>query len=153
MPFTAGEAAVTGSPLLRASLLFAALLVLAVPLRQVTQPEGDGGPAPSAAPTPGEQADATLQKLPLVLSFTTMAGRIELRHLGRTVWSKDRPALREEVDLNLAFPREGIELGVTVQWPGGDLAALRMQLTTPDGTELDRSAWGAETMETVLSFP
>jgi hypothetical protein len=144
---------VTGSPLLRALLLFAALLALAVPLRQVTQPEGDGGPAPSAAPDPAETANATLQKLPLVLSFTRMADTIELQHLGKTVWSKDRPALREEVDLNLFFPKEGIELGVTVKWAGQDLAALRLQLTAPDGTELDRSAWGAETIETVLSFP
>lgn len=143
----------TGSPLLRAVLLFAALLALAVPLRRVTQTEGDDGPAPVAAPERAEPLETSPQKLPIILSFTKMAEKIELRHLGKTVWSKERPGLREAVDLELPFPGEGIELGVTVKWPGGDLAALRLQLTTPDGTELDRSAWGAETLEAILSFP
>ncbi len=142
-----------GSPLLRAVLLFAGLLALAVPLRRVTQTDGNGSPAPVDAPEFTEAANATLQILPIVLSFTRMAERVELRHLGMTVWSKERPGLRERVELNLPFPREGIELGVTVKWPGEDLAALRLQLTTPDGTDLDRSAWGSDTMEAVLSFP
>lgn len=143
----------TGSPLLRAVLLFTALLALAFPLRRVTQTDGEGSPAPAVALQPAAQAGATLQKLSLVLSFTKMAERVELRHLGKTVWSKESPGPREAVDLNLPFPAEGIELGVTVRWPGEELSALRLQLTTPDGTELDRSAWGAETMEAVLSFP
>ena len=69
------------------------------------------------------------------------------------MWAKNRPGLRETVDLSIPFPQEGIELAVTVQWPGTELSALRLQLATPDGTELDRSAWGNETMEAVISFP
>ncbi len=140
-----------GSPLLRAVLLLATLLLLAWPLSRVTGPAAQGQ---SRTELPAAEApDAAPQKLTLILSFTRTAERIELRHLGAVVWAKDRPALRESVALNLPFPREGIELAVTVQWPGAELSALRFQLATPDGTELERSAWGAGTLEAVLSFP
>ncbi len=141
-----------GNPLLRAVVLLAVVLLLAWPLSRVTRPaavEGQsGGDARSAEALP-----ATPQKLSLTLSLTRSAERIELRHLGVVVWAKDRPGLRETVDLSIPFPQEGIELAVTVQWPGTELSALRLQLATPDGTELDRSAWGNETMEAVISFP
>ena len=141
-----------GSPLLRAVLLLATLLLLAWPLSRVTGPAPAQGQSRTELPAV-EVLDAAPQKLPLILSFTRTAERIELRHLGAVVWAKDRPELRESVDLNLPFPREGLELAVTVQWPGAELSALRFQLATPDGTELERSAWGAGTLEAVLSFP
>ena len=141
-----------GTPLLRAFLLLAALLLLAWPLSRVTAPaqaQGQSGTEPPpVTPTP-----ATPQKLPLALSFTRSAERIEIRHLGALVWAKDRPGLRESLELSIPFPQEGIELAVTVQWPGAELSALRLQLATPDGTDLERSAWGAETLEAVISFP
>ncbi len=142
-----------GSPLLRALLLLAALLALSVPLRWVTQPETTGNAPSQEEARPSDSPPNTDQKLSLVLSFTRGAERIELRHLGKIVWSKEHPGLREVLDLSLPFPQEGVEVGVTVKWPGAELSALRLQLTTPDGTELDRSAWGSETMEAVLSFP
>ena len=141
-----------GTPLLRAVVLLATLLLLAWPLSRVTR----SAPAQGEAGTEGQPAkapDVTSQKLPLVLSFTRNATRIELRHLGAVVWAKDRPGLREALDLNIPFPQEGVELAVTVQWPGLELSALRLQLATPEGTELERSAWGTETMEAVISFP
>ena len=141
-----------GTPLLRAVLLLAALLLLAWPLSRVTRPAAAQGQAGTEV-APLRMPDAAPQKLQLNLSFTRSAERIELRHLGALVWAKDRPALRESLDLNIPFPQEGIDLAVTVQWPGTELSALRLQLATPEGTELERSAWGAETMETVISFP
>lgn len=144
-----------GSPLLRASILLTTLLLLAWPLRRVTLETSPEGPAVQAGreAQPAEASSATPQKLGLNLSFTRGAERIELRHLGALVWAKDRPALRESPELKLPFPTEGIELAVTVRWPGTELSALRLQLTTPDGTELERSAWGSETVEAVISFP
>lgn len=142
-----------GSPLLRALLLLAALLTLSLPLRRMTQPETPRVSPVEAETRPSEGADPTERRLSASLSFTRGAERIELRHLGKVVWAKDRPGQRETLELNLPFPEEGIELGVTVKWPGEELSALRLQLTTPDGTELDRSAWGTATMEAVLSFP
>ena len=141
-----------GTPLLRALLLLAVLLLLAWPLSRVTAPAQAQGPfgtelLPVTPPT------VTPEKLPLTLSFTRIAERIEIRHLGVLVWAKNRPGLRESPELGIPFPQEGIELVVIVHWQGTDLSALRLQLTTPDGTELERSAWGSETMEAVLSFP
>ena len=142
-----------GSPFLRAVLLFTALLALSLPLKRVTQPETAGSSSPAETAHAAEPHPTTDQKLPLALSFSRKAERIELRHLGKVVWVKDHPGLRETIELLLPFPQEGIEMGVAVQWSGEELSALRLQLTTPDGTELDRTAWGSETIETVLSFP
>jgi hypothetical protein len=144
---------VRGSPLLRALLLLAALLALSVPLRRVTQPSPGGGVQFTAAEPSDKPTGVAAQTVALTLSLTRPAERIELQHLGKPVWSKDRPGLRETMDLSLPFPPEGIELAVTVRWQGAELSAMRLQLTTPDGTDLERSVWGQETVEAVLSFP
>ncbi len=142
-----------GSPLFRALLLLAALLALSVPLRRVTQPSLDGGVQFTATESPDKPAGVAAQKLALTLSLTRPAERITLQHLGKPVWSKDSPGIQETMDLDLPFPPEGIELAVTVRWPGAELSALRLQLTAPDGTDLERSVWGRETVEAVLYFP
>ncbi len=141
-----------GSPPLRAFLTLAVLLALAWPLFRITQPASAGEHPPSEA-SPNEKPAVTVTKIPLVLNFTRGAERIELRHLGEVVWSKDRPAAREALDLSVPFPPEGIELGVQVQWTPGALSALRLQLTTPEGKELERSVWGEEATDTIVSFP
>jgi len=141
-----------GTPLLRAIVLLAVLLLLAWPLSRVTRPAVAEEPSDREAPV-AEAPTAPPKKLSLTLSFSRSAERIELRHLGAVVWEKDRPGLKETLDLSIPFPQEGVELAVTVQWLGTDLSALRLQMATPDGTELERSAWGNETMEAVISFP
>lgn len=142
-----------GSPLQRALLLLVALLALCVPLKRITRTEASGGTPDPPADRPSETGDAPVQKLGLLLSFTKGAERVELRHLGQPVWSKDHPGLQETADFSLPFPKEGIELAVSVRWPGEDLSAVRVRLTTPEGSELERSVWGGATVEAVLSFP
>jgi hypothetical protein len=141
-----------GSPPLRALLTLGVLLALAWPLFRITQP-ASAGEHPLGEAAAAEKSAATVANIPLVLNFTRGAERIELRHLGEVVWSKDNPAAREALELNIPFPPEGIELGVQVQWTPGALSALRLQLTTPEGKELERSVWGEEATETIVSFP
>lgn len=135
-----------GSPILRAVLVFVALLALAPLLWKMTRPVF---------------ADA-VQKQPQVkrptvearLSFSTAAARVEILHLGRELWSKAAPAVAETFSAEIPWPREGIELRVLVAWPEGTRnAALRVRLTTPDGTEYDRTLWGDATADDVLKFP
>lgn len=141
-----------GSPPLRAFLLLLTLLAMGWPLMQLTRRTLHEEPSGGSV-TLAENAPSVTEKIPLVLSATKAAELVEVRHLGAVVWSKENPAAQESLELNLTFPAEGIELTLTVRWSGKELAALRLQLTTPEGKELERSVWGAETVEAVVSFP
>jgi hypothetical protein len=97
--------------------------------------------------------DETQERLPLVLTFSQAARRVELRHLGAVVWVKENPAPREALELKLPFPKEGLELGVAVVWLGETPAALRLQLTGPEGEDWERTVWGNASVETIVPFP
>jgi len=136
-----------GSPILRAVLVFVALLGLAPLLWNLTRP----GPA-EAAPRP--QSPVKRAMVEGRLNFSTAATRVEIQHLGREVWSKSSPALAESFSRELPWPKEGIELHVLVTWPEGTRsAAMRLRLTAPDGTDYDRTVWGDASADDVLSFP
>jgi hypothetical protein len=109
--------------------------------------EQAAGAAAEVAPEP------VVARLPLVLTFSQTALQVEVSHLGKVVWKQERPGRRVEAALEIPFPREGVELAVAVQWEGEVEAALRLQLTGPDGTEYDRSVWGGKTTEAVVAFP
>ena len=136
-----------GSPILRAVLVFLALLGLSPLLWQLTRPalaQTDRKPQPEVKSVPVE----------VRLNFSTSATRVVIQHLGRNVWSKDTPELSEDFSAEIPWPKEGVELHTLVTWPEGTPnAAMRMRLTAPDGTEYDRSAWGGATADDVLRFP
>lgn len=138
-----------GSPVLRAIVLAVLMLTLGWPLHLLTQ-KGEGV---------NEQAVTELKEsgvaasLPLLLTFSKRAELVEISHLGVVVWNKGQPALQEVLELSLPFPKEGVELGVKVVWGDSEASALRIQLTTPDGSELERTVWGTASMETVVPFP
>lgn len=138
-----------GSPLLRALVLLGVLLLLSWPLSVLTR-RGDEKSLDAAAEI---AAVPVVSRIPLVLTFSQTAARVEVSHLGKVVWSVDRPGRRAETALEVSFPKEGIELSVAVQWEGESEGALRLQLSGPDGTEYDRSVWGAKTLEAVVAFP
>jgi len=138
-----------GSPLLRALVLGCVIFVLGWPLHLLTQRGQEAADKALAEPT----ASVVKSALPLVLTFSQPAQRVELRHLGAVVWVKDHPALHETLELSLPFPKEGLELGVNVGWTGESPAALRLQLTSPEGAELERTVWGTASVETVVPFP
>ena len=137
-----------GSPLLRAAITFAALLLLAPLLWRMTQ----------AKPTvPGiveVKSSSGAQEIQIALTFTTSTKRVGIVHLGQAVWSKDAPESQEEFSLKLPWPREGGELKFKVEWAeGAALSAMRVQLTDPADNKIERSLWGKGTVERVLNFP
>ena len=146
-----------GSPLLRALVLFGALVALAWPLRIVTRqtevPPDALENAPAASSAPSTEAPSQSVKIPLDVTFSMAAESIEVRNAGRVVWRKERPSLKERVELEMPFPKEGVELGVTVSWAEPQRAAVRLQLSTPEGVELDRSVWGEGKLEAIVPFP
>ena len=135
-----------GSPILRAVLVFVALLALAPLLWKMTRPV--------LADTVPEHLLDLHEIVDVRLNFTTAATRVEIQHLGRKVWSKATPAVAETLAVKIPWPNEGVDLRVIAAWPEGTRsAAMRVRLTAPDGTEYDRTVWGDATADDVLKFP
>ena len=136
-----------GSPILRAVLVFIALLALAPLLWRLTRADARTAPQPVAL-TP-----AKIAKTDVRLTFSTPAKRVTIQHLGKEVWSKATPAAEENFTCEIPWPKEGVELHALVEWPEGTrAAAMRVRLTAPDGTEHDRSVWGDGVADDVLVF-
>ena len=136
-----------GSPILRAVLVFLALLALAPLLWKLTRPV-----LAQAMPKPQPEVKGAMVEVRL--NFSTAAILVVIQHLGRDVWSKDAPALSEDFSAQIPWPKEGVELHALVKWPEGTRdAAMRVRLTAPDGTEYDRSVWGSAKADDVLRFP
>ena len=136
-----------GSPILRAVLVFVALLSLAPLLWRLTRADARAVQQP-ATPTPAKNAKTEVR-----LTFSTPAKRVTIQHLGKDVWSKAPPATEENFTCEIPWPKEGVELHVLVEWPDGTrAAAMRMRLTAPDGAEHDRTVWGDVSADDVLVF-
>jgi hypothetical protein len=137
-----------GSPLLRAALTLCALLALGWPLQVITRPAADVVEVPVAAAFPDP-----VSKLPLKLTFSRTAKSAELLYSGKRVWFAEKPGVAVSLSLDLPFPKEGIELEARVEWEGEEQSALRLQLVTPEGDEIDRSVWGQGALQSVVPFP
>ena len=137
-----------GSPLIRALAAFIVLLELGWPLRRLTQ----GTEAP--APTPPPPAAASPTKVKLQITFSTPPRQFTVRHLGRELWSDRAGRTTAEQTLQLAMPKEGIELQFTAEFPGdAPLAAARLIFTDPQGDEHEKSCWGRGQIDEVVAFP
>ena len=136
-----------GSPILRAVLVFIALLALAPLLWRLTRADA------RTVQQPATQQPSKNARTEVRLTFSTPAKRVTIQHLGKEVWSKATPAGEENFTCGIPWPKEGVELHVLVEWPEGTrAAAMRMRLTAPDGTEHDRSVWGDGAADDVLVF-
>jgi hypothetical protein len=140
--------------------VFGVLVVLGFALHRLTSPQPPTGadnapPATTAFEAPGAGGRDPEQNASLSaqITFSAPAQSAELRHLGKVIWSAKHPPLTQKVTLQLPFPPEGVELAARVEWGAAGPCALRVQLTTPDGSELDRTAWGETQQETILPFP
>jgi len=137
-----------GSPLFRAAVVFFVLLALGPLLWKLTRADAVSTPAKPVAISAPEKA-----RVAIAITFSTAASKVALLHLGREVWSKTQPAIGEEATLELPWPKEGIELRATVEWPAGTpAAAMRVKLTDSAGNEYDRTVWGRGSADDVLLF-
>lgn len=138
-----------GSPLTRALILLGVMLFSAWPLYVLTERAGQA----VVVDVPEKSAAEAAVLGTFLLTFSKPALRVELRHLGKVVWSREGPGIKETGELNVAFPKEGVELGVRVEWLGVEEGALRLQATSPAGVGMDRSVWGAGLVDEIVSFP
>lgn len=141
-----------GSPLLRAALVFIALLALAPLVASITRktvPAGSVTGQPAAAPS-----TVAVAKVDGAWTFTTPPQRVAVKHLGAEIWSRTSPGAQAEFSITIPWPAEGVELHVAIEWPAGtETAAARLRLTAPDGAEHDRTVWGGVAADEVLAFP
>lgn len=133
-----------GSPLLRAGLVFVALLVLLIPLRSLTRAREAVAPA-TPAPT-------ATQLVTLEITATDRPARFTVTHLGQPIWSGEVTDGPVATELSLPFPKEGVDLGLSARWPGAKTGAVKLTVT-PDGADpVDRTAWGEGAVDDVFTF-
>lgn len=138
-----------GSPLLRAALVFVALLALGPLLWKLTRAD-----AVPPAPKHAIVQPSAAARVAIVLTFSTPAKKAAILHLGKEIWNKAQPGIEEAAAIELPWPKEGVELRAIVEWPEGTpTAAMRVKLTDPAGNEHDRSVWGHGSADEVLVFP
>ncbi len=104
-------------------------------------------PAPVQSAEQGKKASVELQ-----LSFTAIPTSVRVLHLGEEIWSTSTPAEEMQQQLNLEYPKEGVDLEFIVEWPGEALSAMKIVLTDPEGTQHERSLWGRGTASEVFTF-
>ena len=138
-----------GSPLLRAFVAFLLIALAGLPLWKLTRSD-----AAAVAPV---RAVAVAAKIGLRLTFSAVPESFAVSHLGKVVWADGaHPSHTTDVsrDFALPFPKEGVDLAVKVKWAAdAGEAAVRLRLTDPDGNAHDKTVWGRDEMEEVVTFP
>jgi hypothetical protein len=134
-----------GSPVFRALVAFLVFAALGPVIHALTAARPL--PAPPVAATVAEKSTT------LALTFTHAARRVVIRHLGKDVWSKDKPEQTEEAVLKVPWPKEGVELAFEVEWEDpARMAAMRVTLADADEAGAAQSIWGRGTASDVLVF-
>lgn len=133
-----------GSPLIRAAIAFAVILLVGLPVWSVTHPK--------TVKRILETPKAEKQHLQLRLTFAHLPASFEVLHLGEVIW-KENPAAEITHPLDIEFPKEGVDFEIKAQWPANTPpTAIRVQLATPGGT-LEKSIWGEGSLDEVVTFP
>ncbi len=134
-----------GSPLLRAAIALAVLLVLLLPLRSFTAPRA------RAEVRHAEAAPERLAHLELVSTKSPFT--YSVAHLGKVIWHGTSQESSAAADLKLPVPKEGIDLALDVEWTGPEMAAAKLVFSPDDGDASERTIWGEGKAADVVTFP
>ena len=135
-----------GSPLLRAAIVIAVLLLAAIPVWKLTHQAvatmDTGGPA-----TPAGESPVTVE-----LTFAHPPEDFQVLSLGKVVWDGKQPGASAQKNFNLHFPPDGIDLEIKANWlPGTPMTAVRVKVTHGYGST-EQTAWGKDNVDAVLTF-
>lgn len=134
-----------GSPLLRASLVIAVLMLAFIPLWKLTHATQAAMPASNPLPES--------ESVQMEITLSGPASGFQVLHLGKIIWEEKSPKETALKNLELHFPKEGVDLEVRVTAldPGSNVA-VRLSVK-PDGREaMEKTAWGRGAVEEVLTF-
>ena len=135
-----------GSPLLRTLVVLLILLGTAVPLWKLTHKT-------EAAAAIEDSTPAAKSNIHIELTFSRAPAEFQLLHLGKVIWEAKSPGETVRKDFALEFPKEGIDLEIKAAWPPGAAAsAVRVSVTPGNGNAIEKSAWGAVSVDEVLTF-
>ena len=126
-------------------LVVIALLVLLWPLRSLTTHRAKEPARPSQTPATGSNVH-------LVLTSTTFPFTFEISHLGKTIWKGEASESSVARDVQLIFPREGIDLLIDAKWQGQKQTAVKIDLTPEGGDTITKTLWGTTEVNEVLTF-
>src|SRR4051794_34568218 len=116
-----------GSPLLRAFLVVAALLLLLIPLLRLTK--ASTATAATVAPSK-EEATKKAIAVHIELTSTRVPLQFEVLHLGKVVWSGVATQNQVQKELEIEFPKEGVDFELKGNWKEGDaLNAVKLTVT------------------------
>jgi hypothetical protein len=77
----------------------------------------------------------------------------EVSHLGKVIWKGDALEKTAATDVAMEFPKEGVDLGIAISWPGdASREAVKLAVTESDST-MEKTLWGEAKIEDVLTFP
>ena len=130
---------------MRAGLVLLALFALILPLRSLTSRRT--APARST-----ELAAAQRSRGHLTITSTSIPFRFVISHLGKVIWEGECNENSRSKDLDLAFPREGIDLLVEATWPMEKLTAVRLEVTRDAGEPIAQTLWGTARVDDVMTF-
>ncbi len=133
-----------GSPLLRALLALAVLLLLLLPMWSLTSARAPAEAAPAAAdPASSARLELASSRSPFAFSVS---------HLGKVIWQGQSAGPSVAKDLQLPLPKEGVDLLLRVEWTGRELSAARLALTAEGRAPVERTVWGERVAEDVVTF-
>ena len=137
-----------GSPLLRALLAFVVIGLLGWPLARLTHR--------SEAKAIGAVPAAVAEEKPVfvAMTFTQPPLRVSISHLGQEKWASSEIKEAEmEAKFALAWPAEGVDLRVAIDWPEGpSLMGAQVRVTDPEGTEHVASIFAKGPADEILTF-
>ena len=130
--------------MIEALVALVALLSLAVPIQELTM-RSHPKPSPVVRAVPAKSVR-------LEVVGTAPSFEFNVSYLGREIWSGTGHQSPSYADFQLPLPKEGIDLEVNARFPDSSLHALRLTLSTGDGVGIERSAWGTNALDEVLTF-
>jgi hypothetical protein len=137
-----------GSPLFRTALVVAVLLLLLFPLMHLTK-----APTATQAATSLPPEVNKTRKIHLQLASTRLPLHFELIHLGRTIWSGEATENEIQKEIEIKFPKEGIDLELKGRWNGGNaLGAVKLTVTPDSAEPIEKTVWAKEDFDEVLTF-
>lgn len=134
-----------GSPILRALIVVVVLLLAAIPVWSLTHQA-------RAANHSAEAAPASLTTIRVTLTFAHTPEDFQVLYLGKVILSGKDPGFEFQKDVEMDFPKEGIDLEVKADWPPATpYTAVRVAVRHGYGT-VEKTAWGKDNVDEVLTF-
>ncbi len=120
---------------------------MAVPLRRLTS-----APAPAVAAAVSSKDAAVPVHMELESSRAPFS--FEISNLGKVLWKGDASEKLVSRDAPMVFPKEGVDLHVTVAWPGDSAReAVKLAVTPANDAASEKTLWGEKKVDDVLTFP